>query len=291
VSHDGLRRLSQPPPAVQKRASASLESYALETERVRTAELQAQVPMRRGGARGWLIAGGALLLVGAGVAAGLLGPGSDERDGAHEVAPREGKPVEPAAAAAPQELPRVPEPADDAPAAAVAAPGAALDGDPRAPSEAPAPEVIPGAPAAIEPPPDTGSDADDRRERRVANKRRDAAEAATQRAGDDGNTGVTTRTPAEPGAPPPAPAAGPTAAELVQQASAAFIQGQMPRARSLYREATSKAATNADAWRGLGMVSSRMGQREEARRAFERYLQLRPGAPDAAAIKKKLDEL
>jgi serine/threonine-protein kinase len=289
VSHDGLRKLSQPPPAAQKRASASLEGYALETARVRTAELQAQTPMRRGGARSWLIAGGALLLVGAGVVLGLLRPGSDARDEAHEVAPREGKPAEPAAAAAPQELPRVPEPADEAPAAAVAAPVPVIVGAPGTPAAGHVPQATAEEGAALEPSGDTGSDADDRRDRRAASKRRDAAEAVTQSAADEGKTSVTARSPAEVAT--PAPAAGPSAAELVQQASAAFIQGQMPRARSLYREATSKTASNADAWRGLGMVSSRMGQREEAKRAFERYLQLRPTAPDAAAIQKKLDEL
>jgi Flp pilus assembly protein TadD len=79
--------------------------------------------------------------------------------------------------------------------------------------------------------------------------------------------------------------------ELLQQAAAAFVRGQMPRSRSLYREATGKAPGNADAWRGLGMVSSRMGEREEASRAFKRYLSLRPDAADAAAIRKKLEAL
>jgi regulator of sirC expression with transglutaminase-like and TPR domain len=39
------------------------------------------------------------------------------------------------------------------------------------------------------------------------------------------------------------------------------------------------------------MVSSRMGERSEATRALKRYLSLRPNAPDAAAIEKKLSEL
>jgi hypothetical protein len=34
-----------------------------------------------------------------------------------------------------------------------------------------------------------------------------------------------------------------------------------------------------------------MGERSEAVRALKRYLTLRPNAPDAAAIQKKLQEL
>jgi hypothetical protein len=88
----------------------------------------------------------------------------------------------------------------------------------------------------------------------------------------------------------PAPA-DVAAADLVREASAAFVRGQTPRARALYREVIRRAPDNADAWRGLGMVSSRMGERNEAAIAFRRYLQLRPNAPDAAAIRQKLSGL
>jgi hypothetical protein len=262
-----------------------MEGYQLETERVRTAEMQA--PIRRGGSRGLLLAGGAALLVGVGVVVGLFGPGGEESEppSSHVAAPHDEPAPEPAAAptaAAPLELPRAPDPALQQPAAT-----AAIAAQP-----APAPAPVPAA-AERE-----AGDAE-RRERRAASKARDAAaSAAAKRGAETGRA----EAPAKPAPPPPAPApapapaapaaaTGPSAGELVQQASAAFIQGQMPRARSLYREATGKATSNADAWRGLGMVSSRMGQREEAKRAFERYLQLRPGAADAAAIRKKLDEL
>jgi eukaryotic-like serine/threonine-protein kinase len=81
------------------------------------------------------------------------------------------------------------------------------------------------------------------------------------------------------------------ASRLTRDAFSAYVRGQMPRARALYREATLRSPSHADAWRGLGMVSSRLGDRNEARRAFERYLALRPQAGDAAAIAKKLAEL
>jgi serine/threonine-protein kinase len=282
ISFDGLRRLSEPPPS-RKRASASMEGYQLETERVRTAEMQA--PIRRGGSRGLLIAGGAALLVGVGVVVGLFGPGGEPSAGEHVAVPRDDQAAAPAATTAtttaPLDLPRAPDPALQAAPAApaeaqvAAAPSAAVPAEPAAPA------------AEREP-------AGERRERRsAAGKAREAAAAAKRGADDVRPAAPPAPEPKAPAAPAPAPAAatGPSPGELVQQASAAFIQGQMPRARSLYREATAKAPSNADAWRGLGMVSSRMGQREEAKRAFERYLQLRPSAPDAAAIRKKLDEL
>lgn len=87
------------------------------------------------------------------------------------------------------------------------------------------------------------------------------------------------------------PPAQPSVTELVREAAAAFVRGQLPRARALYREAVARAPDNADAWRGLGMVSSRMGERNEAALAFRRYLALRPGAPDVEAIRRKLDAL
>src|SRR5204862_8235999 len=96
--------------------------------------------------------------------------------------------------------------------------------------------------------------------------------------------------PLPPAAASPAPASEVSTADLVQEAAAAFVRGQMPRARAIYREATVRAPANADAWRGLGMASSRMGERAEAARAFKRYLELRPGAGDADAIRKKLEE-
>ena len=41
------------------------------------------------------------------------------------------------------------------------------------------------------------------------------------------------------------------------------------------------------AWRGLGLVATRLGDYKEARAAFERYLTLAPNAGDAAAIRAR----
>ncbi len=78
---------------------------------------------------------------------------------------------------------------------------------------------------------------------------------------------------------------------LVTQASAAFVQGQLPKALALYREAVTAAPRHAVAWRGLGMTTMKMGRNNDARAAFERYLKLAPTAPDAERIRQKLTEL
>src|SRR5262249_37385477 len=111
-----------------------------------------------------------------------------------------------------------------------------------------------------------------RAEARAVDKKKKRAGAGSETAREGAKPAATAA--AEPIKPPQAAPAtapsGPDASELMQQAAAAFVRGQMPRARALYRDATSKAPGNADAWRGLGMVSSRMGEREEAKRAFNR---------------------
>jgi len=78
---------------------------------------------------------------------------------------------------------------------------------------------------------------------------------------------------------------------FVSQASAAFVQGQLPKALALYQQAVSGSPSHAAAWRGLGMTAMKMGRANDARKAFERYLKLAPTAPDAARIKQKLTEL
>jgi hypothetical protein len=84
---------------------------------------------------------------------------------------------------------------------------------------------------------------------------------------------------------------GPSVRELLDEAASAFVLGQMPRARSIYQQVLDRQPAQADAWRGLGLTASRMGQRKDAERAFERYLQLRPNAPDAARIREQLDKV
>ncbi len=76
---------------------------------------------------------------------------------------------------------------------------------------------------------------------------------------------------------------------LMKQAATAFALGESGRARDLYRQVVGASPARADAWRGLGLASNRLGERAEATRAFERYLTLRPDAPDAARIREQLE--
>ena len=98
---------------------------------------------------------------------------------------------------------------------------------------------------------------------------------------------------ADPPASEPRPAE-PAAYDVKEQlatASSAFVLGQMPRAKALYQQILERAPRQADAWRGLGLVSSRMGQQKDAAHAFERYLELRPNAPDAERIREQLEKV
>jgi eukaryotic-like serine/threonine-protein kinase len=83
----------------------------------------------------------------------------------------------------------------------------------------------------------------------------------------------------------------PSIRTLLDEAASAFVLGQIPRARSIYQQVLDRQPSQADAWRGLGLTASRMGQRKDAERAFEQYLKLRPSAPDAARIREQLDKL
>jgi len=79
--------------------------------------------------------------------------------------------------------------------------------------------------------------------------------------------------------------------DLLREASSAFVMGQMPRAKALYQQVLARSPNEPDAWRGLGLVSSRMGQSNDARQAFDRYLELRPNAPDSDRIRQQREKL
>ncbi|MFI5307186.1 MAG: tetratricopeptide repeat protein [Polyangiales bacterium] len=275
VDADVLLRYSEPPPPPAHKPPpqrARTDGYALETERVRTAELQ--VPIRRGGARAVMIAGGVVVLAIA-VSFGVRGT---RPAAAPAAAPqRTAAASSPAAAGPPNFEAPGPSPSAQPPAAkqemlpepepVVAAPAPPAKSTERSAPRDPLPAHVDGKPA----------------KHKVSQSPLPAAASLPPPAAK--------QVVKEPELSTPAAAAGPSAAELVQQAAAAFVRGQMPRARALYREATQRAPNDPSAWRGLGMVSSRMGEHGEATRALQRYLSLRPDAPDADAIRKKLSEL
>jgi predicted Zn-dependent protease len=67
--------------------------------------------------------------------------------------------------------------------------------------------------------------------------------------------------------------------------------GAADAALSSYRRAVELDPRAAQAWRGLGLVFARKGDRAEARRAYARYLELAPDAPDRAHVRTVLENL
>ncbi len=78
---------------------------------------------------------------------------------------------------------------------------------------------------------------------------------------------------------------------LEREANRSLAIGDVAGARRRFVQVTEAAPRRAAAWRGLGVAAERLGRRREAVRAFRRYLALAPGAPDAAAVRSKLDRL
>lgn len=86
----------------------------------------------------------------------------------------------------------------------------------------------------------------------------------------------------------PDDAAGHLAAgELARREGAA---GAGDAALASYRRAVKLAPRTAEAWRGIGLVLQGKGDLPGARKAFARYLELAPGAPDRAYIRAALQE-
>ncbi len=89
----------------------------------------------------------------------------------------------------------------------------------------------------------------------------------------------------------PAARARPDPDSLQRRARHAYVRGQLPRARALYRRAVSLAPGDAEGWRGLGLAAMAMGRRDEARDALRRYLRLAPRSSDASEIRARLGTL
>jgi Tetratricopeptide repeat len=82
-----------------------------------------------------------------------------------------------------------------------------------------------------------------------------------------------------------------TTETLLKAATTAFVAGDAARARKLYLQVLAREPQRPEALRGLGLALNRMSRRAEAARAFERYLQQRPGAEDASRIRELLGDL
>ena len=80
-----------------------------------------------------------------------------------------------------------------------------------------------------------------------------------------------------------------------------YARGELYRTRGLpadltaaagyYRAAIAQSDAPAEAWRGLGLVALRSGERAEARTALETYLRMRPDAADRSMIEMMTGEI
>ena len=82
-----------------------------------------------------------------------------------------------------------------------------------------------------------------------------------------------------------------SAEQLYEEGADLFVQGKASAAKERFKEAIAADSHYAPAFRGLGLAYSAEGKREKAKKSFQRYLQLRPGASDADAIKTPIDQL
>jgi serine/threonine-protein kinase len=162
---------------------------------------------------------------------------------------------------------------------------------------APPPTAPPTTVAGIEPPPTEASTATDHGRTRP---RTTTAPPPSASAAPPPTSTVAVAPPPTTVAPPPSPPPTEAASEasstdrsadLLRDAQAAMLHGQIANARDLYQEATQSSPRNTAAWRGLGLASERLGLAPEARRAYERYLELAPDARDATTIRERLTRL
>ena len=91
--------------------------------------------------------------------------------------------------------------------------------------------------------------------------------------------------------PAPAPATTANANELFKQGLQAYIKGDLKTALTEYKRATQSNSGFAPAWRGLGLVYQKLGERGPAKAAFGKYLALSPNASDADAIRRTMAAL
>jgi CheY-like chemotaxis protein len=70
-----------------------------------------------------------------------------------------------------------------------------------------------------------------------------------------------------------------------------YNQGDKTGGLELCDQAIAANGANADAWLNKGMIHFDLGQNDQAKRAFERYLELRPNARDAQSVRDILQSL
>jgi hypothetical protein len=70
-----------------------------------------------------------------------------------------------------------------------------------------------------------------------------------------------------------------------------FARGDTSGALASLRTSLAANPNYAPTWRGLGLVFEKMGEKDQARAAYKRYLQLAPNASDADQIRSRLERL
>jgi serine/threonine protein kinase len=70
-----------------------------------------------------------------------------------------------------------------------------------------------------------------------------------------------------------------------------FARGDTNGALASLRTSLAGNPSYAPTWRGLGLVFEKMGEKDQAKSAYKRYLQLAPGASDADIIRGRLERL
>ncbi len=69
-----------------------------------------------------------------------------------------------------------------------------------------------------------------------------------------------------------------------------LLRGNPDAASQWFREIVQQDSTFVDAWMNLGVVAARAGRKEEARYAWNKTLQYKPGNPEALAYLARLDQ-
>ncbi|HEY0190493.1 MAG TPA: tetratricopeptide repeat protein [Kofleriaceae bacterium] len=69
----------------------------------------------------------------------------------------------------------------------------------------------------------------------------------------------------------------------------AWVHGDTKTALASYKRVIAASPEFAPAWRGMGLVYEKLGDRPAARGAFQKYLRLAPDAPDAPGIRARLE--
>ena len=70
-----------------------------------------------------------------------------------------------------------------------------------------------------------------------------------------------------------------------------FARGDTSGALTSLRTALASNPGYAPTWRGLGLVFEKMGEKDQAKAAFKRYLQLSPSATDGDQIRNRMERL